>query len=105
MKSPIIFLCTLIMTAYLAAAVDLPSIERGKELFNSTSLGTNGKSCASCHRGGRYLTHVADKDETALAGIVNQCILGSLDGKEFAGDSSDLKSLVMYVQTLGSARK
>lgn len=105
MKTPVIILCTLTMAAYLAAAVDIPSSERGKELFNSTSLGTNGKSCASCHRNGHGLEQVGDRDEATLAGIVSRCILGPLKGKEFASDSSDLMSLVMYVRTLGTARK
>ena len=105
MKSQVIILCALTMIASLAAAVDVPSIERGKELFNSTSLGTNGKSCASCHLDGRGLDEVANRDEATLAGIVNGCITGPLRGKAFSSGSSNLKSLVMYIKTLGNAKK
>jgi mono/diheme cytochrome c family protein len=105
MKSPIFIFCMLALATAIAAAADAPSIQRGKELFNSTSLGTNGKSCSSCHRDGRGLDQIADKDEAALADTVNQCILKPLKGKELAGDSNDLKSLVMYLQTLGSTGK
>ena len=104
MKPFIIILCVL-ATAFLTGAANTPSIERGRELFNSTALGTNGKSCASCHGDGSGLSGVAAIDGARLAGIVNQCIRNPLKGKGLAADSSDMKSLVMYLRTLGAVRK
>lgn len=105
MKVPLLLLCTLTMSVSLAAAVDIPSSQRGKELFGSTSLGTSGKSCASCHQNGRGLEQMGSRDHDDLAGTVNQCIRGPLKGKPLAIGSNDLKSLVMYLKTLGSAGK
>lgn len=84
----------------LAMAADQPSLERGKELFNSTSLGTNGKSCASCHAGGDKLEEAAGFDQKQFEEIVNQCIVKALNGRALASGSSDLSSLVSYVRTL-----
>ncbi len=75
------------------------SLERGKELYESTKLGTNGKSCASCHPGGRKLEWAATYDETKLSVTANRCIVKALQGKALAADSDDLKSLVMYLKT------
>jgi cytochrome c len=84
----------------LAMAAGQPSLERGKELFNSTALGTNGKSCASCHAGGDKLEEAAGYDQKQFEEIVNQCIVKALKGKALAPGSLDLSSLVAYVKTL-----
>lgn len=76
-----------------------PSIERGKQLFEGTTLGTNGKSCATCHPGGRRLEWAATFEEARLANIVNKCIANPLKGKTLAPDSDDMKSLIMYIKT------
>jgi cytochrome c len=80
-----------------------PSTERGKELFNSTTLGTNGKSCASCHAGGKKLEEAAGYDQKQLEQIVNQCIVNALKGNALASGSPDLTSLVSYLKTLAPA--
>lgn len=41
-------LCALALSADAAGSAD-----RGRELFESTQLGTSGTSCSSCHPGGR----------------------------------------------------
>ena len=84
----------------LAMAAGQPSLERGKELFNSTALGTNGKSCASCHAGGDKLEEIAGYSQQQFEEIVNRCIVMALKGKALAPGSSDLASLVAYVKTL-----
>jgi cytochrome c len=89
------------VSASLAMAAGQPSVDRGKELFNSTILGTNGKSCATCHAGGKKLEKAAGYDEKLLEKIVNQCIVKALEGKALPPDSPDLTSLVAYVKTLG----
>lgn len=91
-------------TATVAAAKDAPSVERGSNLFNSTSLGTNGRSCATCHPGGKGLEDVADYDNNKLKMAVNTCIVKALKGKSIADNSPDLDSLVMYLNTFGTAK-
>jgi len=99
MKQRIPAFFALLALAAPAIAIDAPSVDRGKELFTSTQLGTNGKSCASCHRNGKNLEGVGEYDDARLGGIVNQCIMKPLQGKALDPASNDLKSLVMYLKT------
>lgn len=99
---------TLVLLA-LPASISMaagPSLEKGKELFESTKLGTNGKSCATCHRDGKRLEGAASYEEGELTGIVNNCIARALAGKEMDPQSADMQSLVMYIRSLaGGAKK
>lgn len=88
-----------IFGAVSAYAVEGGSLERGKELFESATLGKNGKSCASCHPGGRKLEWAATYDEAKLTETTNRCIVKALQGKALPADSDDLKSLAMYLKT------
>jgi mono/diheme cytochrome c family protein len=101
MKQRIPTFLALVALAAPAIAIDVPSMERGKELFTSTQLGTNGTSCAACHQDGKGLEGVAEYDDAQLGKIVNQCITKPLKGKALDPASSDLKSLVMYLKTFG----
>lgn len=87
-----------------ASAAGAPSVEQGKTLFSSTSLGTNGKSCSVCHPGGKGLEKSAAANAKALEKIVNQCIEKALKGKPLASGSPELSSLVLYLKTLGPAK-
>lgn len=98
----IISLLVLVSTT-VATAKDTPSAEQGKKLFNSTSLGTNGKSCATCHPNGKRLDYIADHNEKTLQTLVNGCIVKALKGKSFSDDSPELGSIVMYLNTLNKA--
>ena len=93
---------TVVMLAALAAqalAADQPSAARGRELFESIQLGTSGKSCASCHQGGKKLEAAAGYDEGQLGEIINQCITNPLKGKALDPAAPDMKSLIMYLRT------
>jgi cytochrome c peroxidase len=92
------------LSASLALAAD-PSMERGKELFNGTTLGTNGKSCATCHQEGKRLESVVTYEEGELADIVNRCIEKPLKGKAIDPASTDMKSLIMYIRSFADAGK
>lgn len=94
----------LFVLATVATAAGWPSIDHGKELFNSNLLGTNGRSCSTCHPDGKGLEEAADYDDKALAKIVNRCIVKSLNGKAVDAGSPDLTSLIMYLKTLGPAK-
>lgn len=104
LSSRILIALLFVLTATAAAAKDAPSVERGSKLFNSTALGTNGRSCATCHPGGKGLEDVADYDEKKMATYVNNCIEKALKGKSLTGDSADMGSLVMYLNTLGKTK-
>jgi len=75
------------------------SVDKGRELFNSTALGKNGKSCAACHPGGKKLEWAATFDDEKLAGVINRCIKQALKGNPLPADSDELKSLVLYLKT------
>lgn len=87
------------LVSSLALAADGPSMERGKELFHSTKLGSNGKSCATCHRDGKNLERAATYDEGQLAETINQCIENPLKGHALDPASRDMKSLIIYIKT------
>jgi len=95
--STLIALVSLVATAAAAANV---SAQRGEELFNSTKLGTNGKSCATCHPKGQKLTKAARYDEAKLVSIINGCVENALAGNPLPKDSPEMTSLVMYLRTL-----
>lgn len=91
-----LFAAVNITTGY---ASDVPSIEKGKELFNSNKLGKSGKSCATCHPGGKKLEWAGTYDDERLGEITNKCIKKALQGKPFIEESVELKSIVMYLKT------
>ena len=102
MRMWLLTLCALALTANLCVAAGQPSADRGKELFNNTSLGTNGKSCASCHSRGAGLDDASAYDTEKLKMITNQCIIKSLEGSPLPLGSPDLVSLVMYLKSLAT---
>lgn len=101
MQRSILTLITLFVLTTAAQAADGPTTERGKELFGSASLGTNGRSCAVCHPDGKDLQDVGDNDDKTLAKITNKCIVKALKGKALADGSADMTSLIMYMKTVG----
>ncbi len=105
MKKVVMILCLLAVTTSWAVAGEQPSIARGKELFNGKQLGTNSKSCASCHPDGNNMNKAAGYKESKLAGIINQCIKMPLKGNPLAANSTDLKSLIMYIKSLAPQAK
>jgi cytochrome c len=96
----------ILAAASLAMAIDGVSPDRGRELFTGTHLATNGKSCNSCHPGGKGLEKAAAYDEGELGEIINQCIRNPLKGKALDPASAEMKSLIRYIRTLApSARR
>ncbi len=93
------------LLAATAQAADPPTVAQGEELFTSARLGTNGKSCAGCHPGGRGLEEATTFEPERLVRIVNQCIAKPLAGQPLAPDSADMQSLIMYLRTLAPAGK
>lgn len=85
-------------------------VERGKSLFNDTTFGngTSGKSCNSCHLGGRGLEmsaykkkfNIMGKKQNSLEEAVNFCIEMALKGKAIDPNSKDMKDIVAYIRSL-----
>ncbi|MHB8837017.1 MAG: c-type cytochrome [Candidatus Methylomirabilia bacterium] len=88
------------------------AVASGKKLFADASLGTNGRSCNSCHTGlgkgdipftGRVpfpkVFSMAKKMRT-LDQTVQGCIIGAMKGSPLAWDDAKLTDLVTYVNTL-----
>lgn len=99
MKKITLMFLMLFGSAAISLAADAPSVEQGKELFESSKLGTNGKSCSTCHQGGRKLEWAATYDDEKLANIVNSCIQKTLKGKPLPPDSDSMKSMLSYIHT------
>ncbi|MBU0729960.1 MAG: cytochrome C [Proteobacteria bacterium] len=78
------------------------SIELGKQLFNDPTLGgsTNSKTCNSCHDNGSGLEKSGDNQN--LVKMINKCIEGPLAGKAIDGRTAPMRSLKMYIQSLGN---
>lgn len=100
MRTWLVALGFLAVTATTGMAAERPSVERGKELFNSSTLGTNGKSCAGCHAHTEWQGTMGAYDDGQLQLIINQCISKALGGMPLPLDSTDLVSLVMYLKSL-----
>jgi hypothetical protein len=72
--------------------------DRGKQLFNDPSLGTNGKSCTTCHPSGKGIESSGKRED--IARVINGCITGALKGKALDPSSEDMQSLVLYLKNL-----
>jgi cytochrome c peroxidase len=83
-----------------------PSALRGAALFRDPALGRNGKSCVSCHEGGRRLDpgELAEATDAGLAAYANSCIEGMLGGPRLPEGSARLRSLVLHLRTYQARR-
>lgn len=91
------------------AAKHLPE-ERGKALFNDVKFagGTAGKSCNSCHPGGKGLEKAGEKKEFNIMGktvksieeAVNICIEMANKGKAIDVKSPEMADIVAYIKSL-----
>ena len=88
-------------------------VDNGKRLFESPTLGggTSGKTCATCHPGGRRLSgrlfgNADDSEEvkaqkrSRLAGMVNTCIERPLAGKAIDPSGSEMADIIAYMKSL-----
>jgi len=74
------------------------SIEKGKALFNDPKLGTNSKTCGTCHMDGKGLERSGANAD--LVRVINGCIVGPLRGKALEDTSAEMQSLVLYIKSL-----
>lgn len=90
----------LLMAGGAALATEGPTVAMGQALFESPALGSNGKSCASCHPAGKGLDELGAFDDPMLKEMINFCIRDALEGKMFALESQELDSMLLYLRTL-----
>ena len=84
------------------------NVENGKMLFESPTLGggTTGKTCATCHPGGKNLSSkLFSGSRDSLAEMVNTCIEKPLGGQAIDPAGSDMTDLVAYMETLVKGKK
>lgn len=85
--------------------------DKGKVLFESSNFGggTTGKSCMSCHEGGKGLGSdlfewkgftAIGMGPKSLADVVNVCIEKPLGGTGFAPQGEEMKNLHAYMKAL-----
>ncbi len=93
--------------------------KRGKRLWYSKSLGTNGQACMTCHLDGTWglnfpkpkkFPHVVTMTSSSkkgnatkkwsLKGIINYCIANPLKGKKISKRSKKMKALVAYYKKM-----
>ena len=92
--------------SYAADEAVKPSVELGKKLFSDTGLGTNGRSCATCHADEAKIGEYAARgtwfggQATTLGQAVNTCIAGGLKGTPKAEDGVEIQSIVMYMKSV-----
>jgi len=92
-----VVICGAVIWCSGAWGAELPSLDKGRQLFTSDKLGTSGRSCATCQKKKKKLKKAATYDEADLADIINRCIAGPLEGQPLDPGSTDMKSLVLYI--------
>ena len=88
-------------------------LENDKRLFESPTLGggTSGKTCVTCHPGGRNLSRrlfgeerdsaeIRAEKRSRLAGMVNTCIKRPLAGKGIDPAGSEMADIITYMESL-----
>jgi thiosulfate dehydrogenase len=79
-------------------------VQKGRELFTSGALGTNGVACAQCHPNGAN-THPETYPKfqkqlgrvIALREMINWCLQQPLEGKPLALDDAKMIALEAYI--------
>jgi cytochrome c peroxidase len=103
-----------ILAFTVSAALAAGSASLGKTLFNDPKFAgaMSGKSCNTCHPGGRGLEqagskkefHIAGKAQKSLEEAVNACIVYAIDGKALDPKSDAMQNIVAYIKSLKSNR-
>lgn len=108
----IILLSLIIASLAFALAFAGGDVERGKTLFNDTTIGgsTSGKSCGTCHPGGSGLEeagttkefHLGGGEQGSLEKVINLCIVKALKGTALDPQSQEMQDLTAYIKSLSA---
>ena len=100
MKKTTILALVMMSCAATVNAMATPTLALGERLFNDSSLGTNGNSCASCHPGGKKLEETNAYDDSMLQEMINFCIRDAMKGEMLTFNSTELKSFLIFLRSL-----
>ena len=98
MNKSMIVICILLVTGIHAFAIEAPTLSLGETLFESTELGTKGRSCATCHPQGKGLDMIGDFNDTELKDIINACLRDALGADMISAEAQEMNALVGYVR-------
>ena len=98
MNKSILFFSLFLLLGVHGHANEAPSLSLGKTLFESTELGTKGKSCQTCHSRGKGLDMIGDFNDEELKDIINACLRDALGGKLISVESQEMVALNAYVR-------
>lgn len=98
MNKSICLLGILLIIGFQAYAIEAPSLDLGKILFESSELGTKGRSCSTCHPHGKGLEMVGDFNDTELKDIINACLRDALGAEMISQESQEMNALLVYVR-------
>jgi cytochrome c peroxidase len=98
MNKTIIFFSLFLLLGVQGQANEAPSLSLGKTLFESTQLGTRGKSCQTCHAKGKGLEMIGDFNDEELKDIINACLRDALGGQLISLESQEMLALHAYVR-------
>jgi len=87
----------LLMWFSMSASAATDTSISGQLLFNSKELGKSGRSCATCHLGGKGLEKIGDFSDSELKDIINACIRDALHGTKFPDNAPELEALRIYI--------
>ncbi|NTU54028.1 MAG: cytochrome C [Chlorobiaceae bacterium] len=81
-------------------AAQTPSVEHGEKLFTDPTLGGafGTKTCGSCHQDGAGVEFSSEKPN--LPKTINMCITRGLRGTPLPMESVEMKSLLLYHESL-----
>ena len=110
MKKMVILAAALVTAGTLSLAY-AANIDKGKALFENPALGggTTGKSCNTCHPGGKKLGgDLFDRKKLTIMGMeknnveemVNVCIERPLGGTAIDPQGEEMRDLIAYLKTL-----
>ena len=92
-------------TTGLAGSLD-DAAREGARSFADPGLGTNGKSCATCHGDGKALAGKAAFPKEALGGVrtldqaIQVCVTNALAGKPLAWDDKRLSAVAVFLSRI-----
>lgn len=115
MKEKMFMLATTLIMAGTLSLAYAADADKGKALFESPTLGggTTGKSCVTCHEGGKNLgadlferqkLSIMDMDKNTIEDVINVCIEKPLGGKAIAAQGEEMQDLIAYMKTLVSTQ-
>lgn len=111
MKKGMRLIAVMISFILMVGIAHAGDVKRGKKLFNDPRLGTNNKSCNTCHPGGKGIDGSKDKfvimgrELGSIEDAVNFCIEFALKGKALDKNSEEMKDIAAYLRTLGGKKK